>query len=144
MQKWEVLTKIYLHWRTIFFAVLLQIWKLFNPTDIVYFYIRVKVFLNSHSIVQRLHDIYFLWKHMMHKGQIKPKAVWARCRFSQKTNKRICFVCSEKQKSKQIKFDCLFFGRIYRATICLRFYLTFSKQTKSEENTYILREIVEL
>ena len=35
------------------------------------------------------------------KGQIKPKAVWARHRFSQKLNKRICFVCLEKQKSKQ-------------------------------------------
>ena len=36
-------------------------------------------------------------------GQIKPKSVWAHRRFSQKMNKRICFVCCEKQKSKQNK-----------------------------------------
>ena len=35
------------------------------------------------------------------KGQIKPKAGLARRRFSQKTNQQICFVCCEKQKSKQ-------------------------------------------
>ena len=58
------------------------------------------------------------------KGQKKPKAVWARHRFSQKMNKWICFVCREKQKSKQNKFVCLFFGRIYGASIC--FYLTFT------------------
>ena len=45
------------------------------------------------------------------KGQIKPKSVWAR----QKTNERICFVCLEKQKSKQNKFVRSFFGRIYGA-----------------------------
>ena len=59
------------------------------------------------------------------KGQIKPKAVWARRRFSQKMNKRICFVCREKQKSKQNKFIPSFFGRIYGASICFWFYLTF-------------------
>ena len=32
------------------------------------------------------------------KGQMKPKAVWARHRFSQKMNKQICFVRHEKQK----------------------------------------------
>jgi hypothetical protein len=36
-------------------------------------------------------------------GQIKPKAVWTRHRFSQNTNKRICFVCREKQKIRQIR-----------------------------------------
>ena len=36
-----------------------------------------------------------------HKGQIKPKAVWACHKFSQKMNKRICFVESKKQ-TKQI------------------------------------------
>ena len=40
------------------------------------------------------------------KGQIKPKAVWARHRFSQKMNEEICFVCREKKKSKQNKFVC--------------------------------------
>ena len=40
-----------------------------------------------------------------------------------------------KVKSKQIKFDRSFFGRIYSAAICFRFHLTFSKQTKSEDNT---------
>ena len=59
------------------------------------------------------------------KGQIKPKAVLVRRRFSQKTNEQICFVCREKQKSKQNKFVCSFFGRIYGASICFRFYLTF-------------------
>ena len=38
------------------------------------------------------------------KSLIKSKAVWASCRFSQKTNERICFLCREKQKSKQNKF----------------------------------------
>ena len=37
-------------------------------------------------------------------GQIKPKAVWVRRRFSQKINEWICFVCCELQKSKQNKF----------------------------------------
>ena len=56
------------------------------------------------------------------KGQIKPKAVWAHRRFSQKTNKWICFVCREKQKSKQTNsFACSFFGRIYSMSICFWF-----------------------
>ena len=59
------------------------------------------------------------------KSQIKPKAVWAHRWFSQNTNKRIYFVCCEKQKSKQNKFVCPFLGRIYGASICFRFYLTF-------------------
>ena len=59
------------------------------------------------------------------KGQIKPKTGLASRRFSEKTNKRIWFVCCEKQKSKQNKFVRLFFGRIYGAQICFRFYLTF-------------------
>ena len=45
------------------------------------------------------------------KGQIKPKGVWARRRFSQKTKERICFVCREKQKSKQNKFIRSFLGK---------------------------------
>ena len=53
------------------------------------------------------------------KGQIKPKAGLARCRFSQK----ICFVCCESIKAKN-KFVPSFFGRIYDAPICFRFYLT--------------------
>ena len=65
-------------------------------------------------------------KNLPLKGQIKPKAVWALRRFSQKTNERICFVCHEKQKSKQNKFVHSFFGRIYGVPICFRFYLTFS------------------
>ena len=55
------------------------------------------------------------------KGQIKPKAGWARHRFSQEMNKQICFVCREKQKSKQNKFFRSFFGRIYGASICFSF-----------------------
>ena len=54
----------------------------------------------------------------------KTKAVWVRRRFSQKRNERICFVCCELQKSKQNKFVRSFFGRIYSAPICFRFYLT--------------------
>ena len=53
------------------------------------------------------------------KGQIKPKAGLAHRRFSQKTNERIWFVCYEKQKRKQNKFVCSFFGRIYGAPILL-------------------------
>ena len=60
------------------------------------------------------------------KGQITPKAWLVRHRFSKKTNKWICFVCCEKQKSKQNKFVCSFFERIYSAPICFCFYLTFS------------------
>ena len=37
------------------------------------------------------------------KGHIKPKAVWARRRISQKMKERICFVCREKQ-TNQIPF----------------------------------------
>ena len=61
------------------------------------------------------------------KAQIKPKAVQVRRRFSQKMNEWICFVCREKQKYKQNKFFRSFFGRINRAPICFRFYLTFIK-----------------
>ena len=57
------------------------------------------------------------------EGQIKRKAGQARCRFSQKLNKRICFVCCEKQKSKQNKLVPSFFGRIHGAPTCLWFYL---------------------
>ena len=62
------------------------------------------------------------WPKMtLSKGQKKPKAVWA-CRiFSPKMNKWICFVCREKQKSKQNKFVRLIFGRIYNAPICFGF-----------------------
>ena len=49
-------------------------------------------------------------QQLFSKGQIKPKSVWARHRFSQKTNERICFVCREKQKSKQNKFVSSFLG----------------------------------
>ena len=69
------------------------------------------------------------------KGQIRPKAVWARCRFSQKKEWTNFFshVCHEKQKSKQNKFICSFFGRIYGAAICLWFFLTFrSKNSKNQ------------
>ena len=44
----------------------------------------------------------------MAKDQIKLKEGLACHRFSQKINKRICFVCYEKQKSQQNKFICLF------------------------------------
>ena len=40
--------------------ILLQIWKLYNPTDIANFFNGVKYILKSHSIVQQFHDIYFL------------------------------------------------------------------------------------
>ena len=65
------------------------------------------------------------WKNQV-KRQIKPKAGSACRRFSQKMNKQVCFVCCEKQKSKQNKFICSFFGRIYGTPICLRFNLTFT------------------
>ena len=65
-------------------------------------------------------------KGFLCKGQIKPKAVWARHRFSQKINKRICFVCCDKQKSKQKNTFVCFFERIYGASICFRINLTFS------------------
>ena len=44
------------------------------------------------------------------KGQIKSKGGLVRRRFSQKTNEQICFVCREKQKSKQNKFGVGFLG----------------------------------
>ena len=50
---------------------------------------------------------------LSNKGQIKSKAGLAHCRFSQKTNERICFVCCEKQKCKQNKFVCSYFWRVY-------------------------------
>ena len=61
------------------------------------------------------------WALHVYKGQIKPKAVWARHGFSQKTNERICFISREKQKSKQNKFIRSFLGRIYGAPFCFRF-----------------------
>ena len=69
---------------------------------------------------------YWTTPYSILQGQIRPKAVWACSRFSQKTNKWICFVCRGKQKSKQNKFVCLFFGRIYGAPIFFWFYLTFN------------------
>ena len=45
----------------------------------------------------------------MTKGHIKPKAVWAHFRCSQKTNEPICSVYREKPKSKRNKFVRSFF-----------------------------------
>ena len=50
-------------------------------------------------------------KFDMPKGQINPKAELVYRRFSQNTNEWICFVCCEKQKSKQNKFVPSFFGQ---------------------------------
>ena len=52
----------------------------------------------------------------------------ARCRFSPKMNKLICFLCFYTLHGKKTKSVCLFFGTIYDGQICLRFYLTSSKQ----------------
>ena len=43
-------------------------------------------------------------------------------RFSQKTNRRICFVCFFTLHGKQIKFVRSFFGRIYSAPIWLSIF----------------------
>ena len=77
------------------------------------------------------------------KGQIKPKAVWARRRFSQKTNKQICFVSHKKQKSKQNEFVRLFFGRIYGAPIWFWFYLTFKakRHVKFQAKKWDMKDI---
>ena len=65
------------------------------------------------------------------KGQIKPKAVWVRIRFSQKKNEHFFFIYCEKQKSNQNKFIRSFLGRIYGTSICFRFYLTFRPRQKA-------------
>ena len=44
------------------------------------------------------------------KGQIKLKAVWACHGFSQEMNKQICFVCLQKQKSRQKNSFVSFLG----------------------------------
>ena len=44
------------------------------------------------------------------KGQIKPKAVWACSRFSQKTKKWICFAFCEKQKANKTNSFIRFLG----------------------------------
>ena len=75
----------------------------------------------------------FFPNYLLAKGQIKPKAGLAQHRFSQETNERLCFICCEKQKSKQNKFFRSFFGRIYGAPISFRFYLTFMAFTGSLE-----------
>jgi hypothetical protein len=62
------------------------------------------------------------------KGQMKLKAVWACRRFS--------------QKSKQNKLIRLFFGRIYRASICFWFYLTFTLSRGDEGNIDFLAAYV--
>ena len=50
----------------------------------------------------------------------------ARRRFFQKMNERICcFFAFLLFTAKKNKFVCSFFGRMYGAQICLRFYLTF-------------------
>ena len=71
-------------------------------------------------------------------NQIKPKAGLARRRFSQKKNQRISFVCCEKQKSKQNKFVCSFFGRTYSAPICFRFYVTSNNPSVLKEKVLLL------
>ena len=58
------------------------------------------------------------WGQTMGLRSDKTENRSARRRFVQKTNKRIYFVCREKQKSKQTKFIRSFFGRIYCAPIC--------------------------
>ena len=51
------------------------------------------------------------------KGQIKPKADWRAVDSPKKQTNEYGFFCHEKK--------ILFFGTIYGAPICLRFYLTF-------------------
>ena len=83
---------------------------------------------------------FFEWKVAEGKGHIKLKAVWLR---------RLNLFCLPwKAKSKQNKFICLFFGRIYGAPICFWFYLTFKMWITSEIiSTYcahIYRRIIPL
>ena len=75
-----------------------------------------KKILKPHSYFHGLnfHNIHTISIFVL-KVQIKPKAGLERCRFSQKRNKQIWFVCPEKQKSKQNKFISSFFWRIYGA-----------------------------
>ena len=79
------------------------------------------------------------------KGQTEPKAVWANCRSSKKTNERICFVCHEKQKNKKTKknqFVHSLFGRVYGATICFWFHLTFTIPNQNLEIKSLLRGLI--
>ena len=78
-------------------------------------------------------------------GQIKPKAVRARHRFFLKSYKRMCFLCHEKQKSKQNAFVHSFFVRIYRASIYFWSFLTFTELeifSKSNSTTEITLIVV--
>ena len=66
------------------------------------------------------------------KGQIKPKAVWARLKYSQKTN---------EWKMKQILF-IRFFGESMERPNCFRFYLTFSSKSKNAKDIELLPQII--
>ena len=54
-----------------------------------------------------------------YKGQIKPKAVWALCCFSQKSNKIICFICREKEKGNKTNSFIRFWENLWRANLLL-------------------------
>ena len=61
------------------------------------------------------------------KGQIKPIADWRAVDSpTKRTNEFGFFAVKSKKQKKKTEFVRLFFGRIYGAPICLRFYLTFS------------------
>ena len=57
------------------------------------------------------------------KGQLISKAIYG---LLTSPKIRICFVCFFTLHSKQIKFICLFFGRIYARQSAFWFYLTFN------------------
>ena len=59
----------------------------------------------------------------------------SRPRFSQKSNKRFFLPRRAKKQKKTHKFVHSFFGRIYKAPICFRFYLTFIKKEEGQQET---------
>ena len=81
-----------------------------------------KIVCAKGQLISKGHFVFFnsfkkQMKNFCPKGQIKPNAVWAPSRFSQKTNKRICFVCREKQ-TKQIH-SFIFWKNLRRVNLLL-------------------------
>jgi hypothetical protein len=65
-------------------------------------------------------------------GQIKPQADWWAIDSPKKqTNKFVLFFAVKSKKAKKKKNRWfVFFGRIYVAPFCLRFYLTFKRYNR--------------
>ena len=82
-----------------------------------------------------------LYVPLLAKGQIKPKAVWVRWRFSRKTKNEFVLFTVKSKKANNNFVRLVFFGRIYGTPICFWFYLTFIMCYCDENNCYTKKKL---